>query len=153
VTDLPPRVLGLDWGTKRIGVAVTDPFGDAALPLDVLPGDRETELWTRLRKICEEKDIKRIVVGLPVNMDGTHGSSAAAAKAFALRVEKETGIPVETTDERLTSCDADGRLAETGMRWKDRKKRVDQVAASLILAAWIDKHRPEKPPLTGDSRI
>lgn len=148
MTDLPPRVLALDWGTKRVGVAVTDPFGEVALPLDVLPGDRPDELWKRVRKICEDKDVKRIVVGLPVNMDGTHGPAAAAAKAFAARAGKETGLPVDTLDERLTSADADGRLAETGMRWKDRKKRVDQVAASLILAAWLDKHRPRtvRPP-------
>jgi len=149
LTELPPRILALDWGTKRVGVAVSDPFGEVALPLDVLPGDREDELVRRLRKICDDKDIARIIVGLPVNMDGTHGPSARAAKGFAERVARWTGLPVETTDERLTSSDADGRLAETGMKWQDRKKRVDQVAASLILAEWLAKHRPEKPGAAG----
>jgi putative Holliday junction resolvase len=147
--DLPPRVLGLDWGTRRVGVAVSDPFGETALPLAVLPADREEVLWPSLRKICDDKDIRLIVVGLPVNMDGSRGPAASAASAFAARAAKETGLPVETIDERLTSADADGRLAETGMRWKERKKRVDQVAASLILASWLERRaRRSGPPRT-----
>jgi putative Holliday junction resolvase len=142
VTDLPPRVLGLDWGTKRIGVAATDPLGLMAHPVATIQVESEERLIAALKAIIAEKDIARIVVGLPVNMEGSHGPAAGAAKAFAALVGEKTGLPVETVDERLTSVDADSRLADSGMRWPERKKRVDQVAAALILQAWLEKRRP-----------
>ena len=141
MSDLPPRVLGLDWGTKRIGVAATDPLGLMAHPVATIAVVGDDQVIAALKAIIAEKDITRVVVGLPVNMDGSHGPAAAAAKAFAAFVGERTGLPVETLDERLTSVDADSRLADSGMRWPERKKRVDQVAAALILQAWLEKRR------------
>jgi putative Holliday junction resolvase len=120
-------------------VAVTDPLGIMAQPLATLSMDDPERFFGALRDIIVEKDVTRIVVGLPVNMDGSHGPAAKAASDFAARVGERTGLPVETWDERLTSSDADSRLAESGMHWKKRKERVDQVAAALILKAWLEK--------------
>lgn len=142
MTDFPPRVMGLDWGTVRVGVAVTDPLGMLAHPVATLPAGDEKALVAELKRIIEDKDVTRIVVGLPVNMDGSHGPAAAAAKAFAERIGAAVGLPVETLDERLSSVGADDRLRDTGMRdWKKRKERVDRVAAALILEAWLEKEK------------
>lgn len=133
--------MALDWGTKRIGVAVTDPLGLMAHPVDTLAAEDEAAFFKALRLIIEDKDVTRIVVGLPVNMDGTHGPAARSAKAFADRVAAATGLPVETTDERLTSMDADHHLHDAGVKdWKKRKQRVDRVAAALILQSWLERH-------------
>jgi putative Holliday junction resolvase len=139
--SLPPRVLGVDYGRKRIGVAVTDPLGLMAQPLPLLANEGEDEAVAALRGICLEKDVARIVVGLPVNMDGSRGPMALEVEDFARRLGAATGLPVETWDERLTSYDAESRLAEAGMHWRERKKRVDQVAAALILQAWLERQK------------
>jgi putative holliday junction resolvase len=142
VSELPPRVMGLDWGTVRIGVAASDPLGMMAHPVATLDATDEDRFFAELKKIIDDKDITRVVVGLPVNMDGTHGPAAKAAKAFADRVAARTGLPVETVDERLTSMDADSRLHDAGVKdWRKRKGRVDRVAAALILQAWLEKRR------------
>ncbi len=149
MTDLPPRVLALDWGTVRIGVAVSDALGLLAHPVATLGIEDVDRFAAELKKIIEDKDVTRIVVGLPVNMDGSHGPAAAAAKAFAEMVAKRTGLPVETVDERLTSVDANARLAAGGLKdWRKRKGKVDRVAAALILQEWLEKHarKPASPP-------
>ncbi len=139
MAELPPRVLALDWGTKRIGVAVSDPLGIMAQPLPTIANEGEEKVLAALRRVIEEKEVARIVVGLPVNMDGSAGPAALAAKEFAEMIARKIGLPVETWDERLTSADADSRLAESGMHWRRRKRHVDQVAAALILQSWLER--------------
>jgi putative Holliday junction resolvase len=140
MSELRPRVMALDWGTRRVGVAVSDALGMMAHPVATLAAEDEDALVAELRKIIEDKDITRIVVGLPVNMDGTHGPAARTAQAFADRIGARTALPVETVDERLTSMDADSRLRDQEPRdWKKRKAKVDRVAAALILQAWMEK--------------
>ena len=142
MSELPPRVMALDWGTKRIGVAVSDPLGLMAHPVATLPAEDEAALVRELKKIIEDKDVTRVIVGLPVNMDETHGPSAKAAKAFADRMAAAIALPFETIDERLTSMDADARLHDAGLKdWKKRKQRIDRVAAALILQSWLEKRR------------
>lgn len=136
---LPPRVLGIDYGRKRVGVAVTDPLGIMAQPLPVIHNVDEIATCAQIKKICDEKDVKRIVVGLPKNMDGSLGPMAREVEEFARLLARETRITVETFDERLTSFDAESRLAEAGLHWKQRKKRIDQVAAVLILQSWLER--------------
>jgi putative Holliday junction resolvase len=138
---LPPRVLGVDYGRKRVGVAISDPFGIMAQPLPTVPFTDEDGTVAALKAICDERGVARIVVGLPVNMDGTLGPMAREVQDFAQRLAAATGREVDLFDERLTSADAESRLAETGMRWRARKKRIDQVAAALILQSWLDRTR------------
>lgn len=141
---LPPRVLGIDYGRKRIGVAVSDPLGITAQPLPTVQNTGEDAAIVALVRVCGEKDVTRIVIGLPINMDGSRGPMALEVEAFARRLADAAHLPIETWDERLTSYDAESRLAEAGMHWKARKKHVDQVAAALILQSWLEKRRSEK---------
>jgi putative Holliday junction resolvase len=117
-----------------------------AHPLETVRNEGIEKVLAALRRVIEEKDVARIVIGLPVNMDGSVGPAAKAVRAFADEIARGTGLPVETWDERLTSADADSRLAESGMRWQKRKKHVDQVAAALILQEWLERRRPEAGP-------
>ncbi len=146
--DLPPRVLGIDYGRKRVGLAVSDPLGIMAQPLPTIPFAGEDATIARVKSICEEREVARIVVGLPRNMDGSLGPMALEVQDFARKLEAATGLPVETLDERLTSFEAESRLAEAGMHWRERKRRVDQVAAAIILQSWLDR-RGSAPPASG----
>jgi len=136
---LKPRALGIDYGRKRVGVAVSDPFGIMATPLPTIAYTDEAGTIAAIRALCEEKGIARIVMGLPVNMDGSRGPMAREVEEFGRKLERATGIQVELFDERLTSFDAESRLAQAGMHWRERKKRVDQVAAALILQSWLER--------------
>src|SRR5437870_7540894 len=140
---LPPRVLGIDYGRKRLGVAVSDPLGLMAHPLPTIQNTGDDAALAALARLCAEKEVTRIVIGLPVNMDGSRGPMALEVQDFARRLAGLARLPVETWDERLTSYDAESRLAEAGLRWKARKKRVDQVAAALILQSWLEWARKE----------
>jgi putative Holliday junction resolvase len=126
------RVLALDYGTVRIGVAVSDPLRITAQPLDVVfVGD----LDARLPDLVQ--DVDEIIVGLPTSLDGTEGPSAVAAREFARRVEQLTGIAVRMIDERFTTSDAQRALLEGGVRRKRRKDVVDKVAAALLLEGYL----------------
>jgi putative Holliday junction resolvase len=94
-----------------------------------------------LAALVAEHEVTRIVVGLPINMDGSVGPAAKAVQAFCDVVAAEVGVPVETWDERLTSYQANAHLAEAGMHWRERKRHADQVAAALILQGWLDARR------------
>jgi len=131
------RLLGLDLGSKRIGVAVSDEMGWTAQGLTVLNrhgGQRDLENIARLVK---EQEVGEIVLGLPLNMDGSEGDQARRAREFAGKLEEHLGLPVHLWDERLTTWEAEGILKEAGVDGRKRKQVVDKVAATLILKSYL----------------
>lgn len=132
-----PRVLALDPGTRRIGVARSDPGGVIAHPYGTLDATA-ADLDDRLRALARESGAERIVVGLPVGMNGSEGRAAEAARAFARRVEEATGLPVDLHDERLTTVSAERVLLEAGLRRERRRAVRDRVAAAVLLQSYLD---------------
>jgi len=133
------RVLGIDLGSKRIGVAVSDRSGTIASPLTVvLRGRRRADDHARLRALVIEEEAERVVVGLPLSLDGSIGPAAAGAMAEAEELASVVGVPVETFDERLTTVSADRALMEFKMRAQARRRVVDKVAAAVMLQTWLD---------------
>jgi len=129
------RVLALDLGEARVGVALSDPLGMTAQPLEVIERWR---LLARLREIIAEYEVQRIVVGYPLKLDGSDGPAAIAVKAATAEIEKETGLPVELWDERLTTAQANRMMIGGDVRRADRKSKIDKVAAALILQSYLD---------------
>jgi putative Holliday junction resolvase len=135
----PERVfLGIDPGSRRVGVAVSDPKGKIALPLTVI--DRETEDWIqRVGEIVAERGVDEIVVGLPVRLDGTEGSEAEASRAAAEELRSRLGVEVTMFDERLTTASATRSMRESGVTERRARGSVDRVAAALILQTYLDR--------------
>lgn len=133
------RILGIDYGTRRIGLAMSDAGETLAFPLTVVEGERD--LHRELERLLAEESVERIVVGLPLNMNGTIGPKAREALAFKARLEKRYGLPVDTSDERLSTVQADDLLREAGLSFSKRAKRVDKVAAQILLQAYLDRRR------------
>lgn len=140
------RVLGIDLGSKRIGLAISDPRQVLATPLEVVGRSRSRDQdHQAIAAIVEEWEIARLVVGLPLSLDGSRGRAARAAEAEAKRLGVVTGVPVETYDERLTTVSAHQVLREQGVAGPDRREVVDKVAAAVLLQAWLDGQRPNRP--------
>ena len=137
-------MLGLDLGTKRSGVAVSDRSGTIAGPLTVLErtGDEGRD-HARILELVLEEEAELVVVGLPLSMDGSRGRAAVAAAAEAERLASVVGVPVETYDERLTTVSAHRTLTEAGLDGRARRKVVDKVAAAVILQGWLDRRANE----------
>jgi putative holliday junction resolvase len=138
---VPGRALAVDYGTKRIGIAASDALGIAATAVEVIEGRSPPQAAQRIAEIAKDRDARVLVVGMPVNMDGTEHASAATVRAFAELCAKAAGLPVEYVDERLTTRQAERALWHAGLTQKDRKSRVDKVAATLLLQAWLDSKR------------
>lgn len=136
------RVVGVDLGTKRVGVALSDSEGRLAVPYDVLQrsGDPVAD-HARLAALVREVDAERVVVGLPLSLDGSMGPAARAAAAEAEVLAAVVGVPVETYDERLTTVSADRTMKEAKMKAQVRRQVVDKVAAAVMLQAWLDGRR------------
>jgi len=139
------RVMGIDLGSKRIGVAVSDAGGVLASPYEVVArsGDEATD-HRRLLAIAAEVEAERIVVGLPLSLDGSVGAAATAAIAEAERLGATTALPVDLYDERFTTVTADRNLMERNMKADARRRIIDKVAAAVMLQAWLDG-RPPSP--------
>lgn len=136
------RYLGIDFGTKRIGVAVSDELGLTAQPLSTLEPSTDEAAVGAIRGLMNEYGVLEVVVGLPKNMNGTLGPSAERALAFARRLEESIPVKVTMWDERLTSMAAERLLIEADLSRAKRKRRVDQMAAVLILQGFLDRcHR------------
>lgn len=139
------RVLGIDYGTKRIGLAISDGLGLTARPLDVVGRD---ELVDFLRRIDNQYGIDRVVVGLPTGLGGKEGTSAEGARQLGAEVEGALGLDVEYVDEKFTSRMAESALLESGMKRRARRRTVDKVAAAIILQTYLDSsggNSSEKP--------
>lgn len=136
------RIMGLDYGSKTIGVAISDALGLTAQPLETIERSGENKLRRSLARIAEivrEKDIKKIVVGLPINMDGRSGERAALTLKFVEKLKLRVDIPIVMQDERLTTVEADEILDESGVKKQDRKQFIDQIAAGIILKEYMEK--------------
>ena len=132
------RLLGIDFGTKRIGLALSDEGAVLASPREVvyggLPALREV-----IDKIRETEGLVGIVVGMPFNMDGTEGAKATQVREFGRWLERTFKLPVEFTDERLTSVEADDAMRAAGLNVRQRRERIDRVAARIILQSYLDR--------------
>jgi len=133
------RFLGIDFGKVRIGLAISDELGFMSHPLETLRLRDMDEVTKRIEEIVREKGVQRIVVGLPRNMDGSHGSSAKEALAFVAKLRRHLTCEVITWDERLTTVSANRALRETGRSTRETRGYVDQVAAQMILQGYLDR--------------
>lgn len=132
------RVLGLDFGRKRVGVAISDGLRIAAHALVVLP---RKEAPTRVAELVDEYGVTEVVIGLPTTLGGEEGESARAARQFGREIEAATGLSVEWVDERFTSHTAERVMLEAGARRRARRENLDKVAATVILQSFLDRPR------------
>ncbi|CAN5388627.1 Holliday junction resolvase RuvX [soil metagenome] len=133
------RALGVDLGSKRIGLAVSDRSGTIASPLSVLARSKSRRHdLSEIARIARHEEVEVIVVGLPLSMNGQHGTAANAAVHEAERLATVVDVPVEMHDERLTTVTADRSMIEADMRAPERRRVVDKVAAAIMLQAWLD---------------
>ena len=135
------RIMGLDYGSKTIGVAVSDPMGLTAQGLEIIRREEENKLRKSLRRIEElvqEYQVEEIVLGFPKNMNNTIGERAEKSLQLKETLERRLGLPVVMWDERLTTVEADRTLIEAGVRRENRKKYVDMIAAVFILQGYLD---------------
>jgi putative Holliday junction resolvase len=142
------RVLGVDLGSRRIGLAISDPGASFAFPLDAIASKGARKDVEALRALIVEREVERVVVGLPLHMDGRAGPEADAARRFAAALGESTGIPVDTLDERWTTKEAEHALQEGGGSKKSRRKarksgQLDSMAASIILRTWLEREASE----------
>lgn len=133
------RVLGIDLGDVRTGVALSDPFGKMASGLETITEYSEERLINRLCTLITEKQAAEVVMGLPINMDGSKGPRAQKVADFAARLEEACGIKVQLVDERCSTMVAHRFLNETNCRGKKRKQVVDTLSAEIILQDYLDK--------------
>ena len=141
------RVLGLDYGSKTVGVAVSDPLGLTAQGVETVWRKQENKLrrtLARIEEIISEYQVTEIVLGYPKNMNNTVGERAEKSLEFKEMLEKRTGLPVVMWDERLTTVAADKAMMEAGIRRENRKDYVDMIAATLILQGYLDRRNNEK---------
>ena len=135
------RILGLDYGSKTVGVAVSDPFGLTAQNLETIWRKQEDKLrqtFARIEELIAEYQVETIVVGLPKNMNNTMGERAQKAMEFQEKLQKRTGLHVIMWDERLTTLEANRTLMEAGVRRENRKQYLDGLAAVFILQGYLD---------------
>jgi len=142
------RVLAIDYGRKRIGLALSDTMGMTAHPLVVLSRTNRRNDLRRLRELCREHSVGRIVVGHPKDMSGESGEMADEASRFAVRLQKELGLPTELLDERLTSWEAEHDLPE-GQSRRRKGAPVDDLAAAILLREYLQKSHG-RPPAAGE---
>jgi putative Holliday junction resolvase len=135
------RTLAVDWGWVRYGLAVSDELGLTAQGLGTFARKNDAQMAAAIAERARALDVGTIVVGLPRNMDGSHGPAAEAARAFAQFLEGHVNVLVHLWDERLTSLAAQRALVEAGVRRRARRDLVDQVAATLILQGFLDRQR------------
>jgi putative Holliday junction resolvase len=131
----------VDPGTKRVGLAVSDPTGTIAQALATIPAEPMRSLAARVADIARERDAGAIVVGLPRRMDGSFGPEAKAARELAAEIRRESKLPVELVDERLTTAAAERSLLEGSVRREKRRASIDRVAATLLLQSHLDRKR------------
>lgn len=138
------RIMAIDYGDARTGVAVSDPTGLLAGYTTVIQSRKAEAVAGEIARLVKELGVEEVVMGFPRNMDGTEGPRAELYRAFAHRVETAVGLPVRLWDERRTTIEAHSILHESGKRMKAHKKNVDAVAASLILEGYLVRKRMER---------
>src|ERR687887_660386 len=136
------RTMGLDVGTRTVGIAVSDALGITAQGLTTLRRTNLKSDLAEMKRLVEENEVTRLGVGPPPNMDGSEGPRAQASRAFGEAAARATGLPLEYQDERLTTVAAERVLLEADVSRKKRREVIDRLAAQLILQSWLDARRP-----------
>ncbi len=136
------RILAIDHGSKRMGIAVSDELGMVAHPLETIPAEPFAQFLVRLKQLVEEKQVERILVGMPRNMDGSYGPAAEKVRDFVALLKEAVAPPIQTWDERLTSVQANRFLIQADVRRADRREKVDKTAAALLLQSYLDSRSP-----------
>ena len=140
------RIMGLDFGAKTVGVAISDPLLITAQGIEIIRRKDENKLrqtLARIEELVQEYEVEEIVLGLPKNMNDTLGPRVEMTLDFKEKLERRTGLTVHTWDERLTTVAADRTMMEVGIRRENRKEYVDMIAATLILQGYLDYRRME----------
>jgi putative holliday junction resolvase len=133
------RILAIDHGTKRMGIALSDELGMIAQPLESVPAEPLSQFFSRLKAIIQEKPVQLVLVGMPRNMDGSYGPAARKVQEFvSVLTETISPVPVQTWDERLTSAQANRALIAADVRRSDRRGKVDKTAAAILLQSYLD---------------
>ena len=135
------RILGLDYGARTVGIAISDGLQITAQGLEIVKRDRENKLrrtFVRIEELILEYGVEQLVLGFPKNMDNSIGERGEKTLAFKERLERRTGLPVVLWDERLTTVAADQAITEAGIRFEKRKEYVDRIAAAIILQGYLD---------------
>lgn len=132
------RILALDHGTRRIGVAISDELKMIAQPLEYIATEPFADFLNRLKQLIREKEVEMILLGLPRNMDGSYGPAALKVQEFAAALRGAVTVPVQTWDERLTSVIANRLLIQGNVRREKRKQKVDKMAAAILLQSYLD---------------
>lgn len=138
------RIMGLDFGSKTVGVAISDPLLITAQGIEIIRRKEENKLrktLARIEELIEEYEVKEIVLGLPKNMDDSEGERVLLSLEFKDKLERRTGLPVHMWDERLTTVEADNIMIEAKIRRENRKEYVDMIAAQLILEGYLEYGR------------
>jgi len=134
--------MALDVGSRRIGVAVSDPLGITAQGVDTIQRQNKRRDWEALRQVLEKYEVREIVVGLPLRLSGAEGTQSEKMRLFAAELQAHFGLPVHLWDERWTSTEANRLLRETDLSIKKRGQAVDRMAAILILHSWMEAQTP-----------
>lgn len=137
--DHPGRMLGLDLGERRIGVAISDEMGLIASPLTMIP--RNGPVASDVRRLIAQYGIVRLIVGLPVSLSGREGPQAVSIRTYAESIRAEIDVPLDYWDERMTTSIAEQHLIASGVRRDKRKQQVDAVAAAVMLQGYLDRER------------
>jgi putative holliday junction resolvase len=145
VSDPPGRIAGIDYGTARIGIAISDPMQSIASPYENYTRRSADLDRARFVRLAEEERIVRFVVGLPVHLDGGESAKSQEARAFGKWLTEATGVAVEFFDERFTTREAELALAEAQFTKKQRKARLDKLAAQIMLTAYLESLRDNSP--------
>jgi putative Holliday junction resolvase len=132
------RVLAIDYGSARIGLALSDPTGTLARPLPFMPAKGDAKLAREIAALAQKEQAEHILLGLPRHMNGTLGEAAAKVQAFAAALGQATEIPIQLVDERLTTVQASRQLQESGRDARAQRSRIDSEAAAVLLQGWLD---------------
>jgi putative holliday junction resolvase len=141
------RILALDHGTVRIGVAISDELKMIAQPVEFIPAVPFEAFVARLRQLLLEKEVELVLVGMPRNMDGSFGPAAQKVQQFVDSLKAEVTVPIRTLDERLTTVQANRLLIEANVRRQERKQKVDKMAAAILLQSYLDSLGPAWQPV------
>jgi putative Holliday junction resolvase len=132
------RILAIDHGTKRMGIALSDELKMLAQPIEFIPAEPFSQFLTRLKKLLHEKEVELILVGMPRNMNGSYGPAALKVEDFVAALKNAITVPIKLWDERLTSAQANRFLIEGNVRREKRKEKVDKMAAAILLQSYLD---------------
>ncbi|MEY2429069.1 MAG: putative pre6S rRNA nuclease [Verrucomicrobiota bacterium] len=132
------RILAIDHGTKRMGIALSDELKMLAQPIEFIPAEPFADFLERLKQLLHEKEVELILVGMPRNMNGSYGPAALKVQDFVAALKNAVTVPIKLWDERLTSAQANRFLIEGNVRREKRKEKVDKMAAAILLQSYLD---------------